>query len=81
MIGLRYNDGAFANYCLVDMAHAEVIPSGMSMTQAATFSCAGVTIYHSIKKSGVKAGGVLAIVGMGALGLVGVQMAKAMVSP
>jgi len=78
MIGLRFMDGAFAEYCLVDIDHAAVIPEGMSFEQAATFSCAGVTIYQSIMKSGVEPGGVLAISGLGALGLVGVQMAKAM---
>ena len=80
MLGLRYMDGAFADYCLVDIDHAAIIPDGMSFEQAATFSCAGVTIYQSIEKSGVKPGGVLAISGMGALGLLGVQMAKVMVS-
>ncbi len=85
-------DGAFAEYCLVDVASAAVIPEGMSFEQAATFSCAGVTIYHSVKKAAVKPGGVseslgradrlqvLAISGMGALGMLGVQMAKTMVS-
>lgn len=80
MIGLRWADGAFAEYCLTDIAHTERIPDGMSFAQAATFSCAGVTIFHSIKKAGLKKGDVLAIIGMGALGLVGVQMAKALVS-
>lgn len=40
--------------------------------------CAGITIYKAIRKAGLQPGGVLAISGLGALGHIGVQMAKAM---
>lgn len=42
-------------------------------------TCAGVTIFNAIKKAGLKPGGVLAISGLGALGHIGVQIAKAQV--
>lgn len=79
MIGLRYMDGAFAEYCLVDARYAAVIPDGMSFEQAATMSCAGVTVYAAIKRAGLTAGDIIAFSGLGALGTLGVGMAKAMV--
>jgi D-arabinose 1-dehydrogenase-like Zn-dependent alcohol dehydrogenase len=43
-------------------------------------TCAGVTIYNAIKKADLKAGQVIGISGLGALGHIGVQIAKALVS-
>lgn len=80
MIGLRFMDGAFADYCIVDARYAAVIPDGMSFEQAATMSCAGVTIYSAIKRAGLKRGDVLGISGLGALGSLGVELAKCLVS-
>ncbi|ORY25455.1 alcohol dehydrogenase [Naematelia encephala] len=77
-IGLRGVDGAFAEYCLVDARYAVKIPDKMSFEQAAPMSCAGVTIYHSIMRCDLKPGQVLGINGIGALGSLGVQMAKAL---
>lgn len=37
MIGLRGSDGAFADYCTVDMEYSAKIPDGISFEQA---SCA-----------------------------------------
>ena len=72
-------DGAFADYCLVTARYAAVIPDGMSFEQAATCSCAGVTVYAAIKRAGLKKGEVIAISGLGALGGLGMEMAKCMV--
>ena len=55
-IGLRYVDGAFADYSLIDAKYTVKIPEEMSFEQAAPMSCAGVTIYHSIKRCGLKPG-------------------------
>ena len=43
-------------------------------------TCAGVTIYAAIPKAGLKPGDVIAVSGLGALGHIGVQIAKANVS-
>lgn len=79
MIGLRFMDGAFAHYCLVSARYAAIIPDGMSYEQAATFSCAGVTVYAAIKRAGLKKGDFIAFSGLGALGGLGMEMAKRMV--
>lgn len=78
-IGLKNMDGAFADYCLVDAKYAVVIPDEISWAQAAPLSCAGVTVWHAIKKVGLKPGQILGISGVGALGLLGVQLARATV--
>jgi hypothetical protein len=64
------------------MSWEEVSFSGASYVlthQAAPMTCAGVTIFNAIKKAGLKPRGVLAISGLGALGHIGVQIAKAQV--
>lgn len=76
-------DGAFAEYFLALAAVAVRIPDALSFEKAAPMTCAGITIFEAIRKAareGLQPGGVLAIVGLGALGHIGVQMAKAMVS-
>jgi Zn-dependent alcohol dehydrogenase len=55
-IGLKLVDGAFADYSLLDAKYTVKIPDTMSFEQAAPMSCAGVTIYHSIKACGLKPG-------------------------
>jgi D-arabinose 1-dehydrogenase-like Zn-dependent alcohol dehydrogenase len=49
-------------------------------SQAAPLTCAGTTIYGSIKTANLKPGQIVGISGLGALGHLGVQLAKAMVS-
>ncbi|WWC64044.1 uncharacterized protein I303_106650 [Kwoniella dejecticola CBS 10117] len=70
-------DGYFAEYALVEAKHCVIIPDEMGFEQAAPLTCAGVTIYTAIKKANLKPGEIIAISGLGALGTLGVQMAKA----
>ncbi|KAK8843346.1 hypothetical protein IAR55_007002 [Kwoniella newhampshirensis] len=71
-------DGFFSEYALVEAKNCVVLPDSLSFEQAAPLTCAGITIYTAIKKAGLKPGQILAISGLGALGHLGVQMAKAM---
>jgi D-arabinose 1-dehydrogenase-like Zn-dependent alcohol dehydrogenase len=52
----------------------------MLICQAAPLTCAGTTIYGSIKTAKLKQGEIVGISGLGALGHLGAQIAKAMVS-
>lgn len=70
--------GAFAEYCTVDARSAAFVPQDMPFEQACPLSCAGTTIYTAIKRAGLKPGQTLGIVGLGALGLLGVQMSQAL---
>ncbi|EJU00406.1 GroES-like protein [Dacryopinax primogenitus] len=69
-------DGAMAEYMLADPGSTLILPDNVPFEKAAPLMCAGATIYSGVKRAGLKAGQVMAIVGVGALGHLGVQFAK-----
>lgn len=71
-------DGAYAEYCLAAADYVAKIPDGLSSVDAAPILCAGVTTYKALKVSGAKPGDWVAIYGIGGLGHVALQYAKAM---
>lgn len=71
-------DGGYAEYTVANAAYAVKIPAGMDLVKAAPILCAGVTTYKGIKETDTKPGDWLAISGVGGLGHVAVQYAKAM---
>ena len=71
-------DGAYAEYCLAAADYVAKIPEGLSSVDAAPILCAGVTTYKALKVSGAKPGDWVAIYGIGGLGHVALQYAKAM---
>ncbi|MEL4357682.1 MULTISPECIES: alcohol dehydrogenase AdhP [unclassified Luteococcus] len=71
-------DGSFGEYMLVDAKYAAKIPEGANPHEIAPVLCAGVTVYKGLKMSEVKPGEWIAISGIGGLGHVAVQFAKAM---
>lgn len=71
-------DGGYAEYMVADADYAVKIPAAMDLVKAAPILCAGVTAYKGIKETDTKAGDWLAISGVGGLGHVAVQYAKAM---
>ncbi|GAA4727116.1 alcohol dehydrogenase AdhP [Isoptericola chiayiensis] len=71
-------DGSFGQYMLVDAAYAPVIPEGVDLAAAAPILCAGVTVYKGLKESEVKPGQWVLISGIGGLGHIAVQYARAM---
>lgn len=70
-------DGGMAEYYLASSKWAVKLPDGMDDAAAASLMCAGSTIYNSILKAKQPTGAILAIVGLGGLGHLGVQFAKA----
>jgi D-arabinose 1-dehydrogenase-like Zn-dependent alcohol dehydrogenase len=54
------------------------IPEELSSVDAAPLLCAGVTTYNSLRNSGARPGDLVAIVGLGGLGHLGVQFAAKM---
>lgn len=71
--------GGFQEYVLVDSRQLTIIPPGLSQVEAAPLMCAGVTIYAAIKKTGLKPGQRIGIIGCGGgLGHLGLQYATAM---
>lgn len=77
MLGLTIN-GGFAQYMKADARVVSKIPESIPWDEAAPLFCAGATVYGALLASGVKKGQWLAIVGIGGLGHLGVQYAKAM---
>src|SRR5579862_6503055 len=71
-------DGGFAEYLLAPATHAARLPDALSSEEAAPLLCAGLTVYKAMKAAGVAAGQRLAIFGVGGLGHLGVQIARAM---
>jgi len=71
-------NGGFAEYILADPNYVAHIPAGLDPKQAAPLICAGITTYKGIKETEARPGEWIAISGVGGLGHLAVQYAKAM---
>lgn len=71
-------NGGFAEYLLADPNYVAHIPAGLTPTEAAPLICAGITTYKGIKETEARPGQWIAISGIGGLGHLGIQYAKAM---
>ncbi|MFC3748083.1 alcohol dehydrogenase AdhP [Paenibacillus sp. GCM10012306] len=71
-------DGSYAEYCIAHGDYVVKIPDSIDFVQAAPLFCAGVTTYKALKVSKARAGQWVSIVGVGGLGHLAVQYAKAM---
>jgi alcohol dehydrogenase, propanol-preferring len=69
-------DGGYAEFVKAKASHALKVPDALTSEEAAPLFCAGVTVYHAIKKSGIKPGQRIAVFGVGGLGHLAVQIAK-----
>jgi len=70
--------GGFAEYVLADPKYVGHLPDGLEFGAAAPVLCAGVTVYKGLKETEVRPGEWVAISGIGGLGHMAVQYAKAM---
>ncbi|WP_439585627.1 alcohol dehydrogenase AdhP [Dyadobacter bucti] len=71
-------DGGYAEYVVADARYVAHLPAGTDMIEMAPILCAGVTVYKGIKETETKAGEWIAISGVGGLGHLAIQYAKAM---
>jgi propanol-preferring alcohol dehydrogenase len=71
-------NGGFAEYILADPGYVARIPKGLDPKAAAPLICAGLTSYKGIKETKAKPGDWIAISGVGGLGHLAIQYAKAM---
>lgn len=71
-------DGGFAEYVIADARYIGHLPANTNFLEMAPILCAGVTVYKGLKETEVKPGEWVAISGIGGLGHVAVQYAKAM---
>ena len=72
--GISY-DGGYADYVLAPANALALIPNDLADVDAAPLMCAGVTTFNSLRHSGAKTGDLVAILGIGGLGHLGVQFA------
>lgn len=71
-------NGSFAEYVLADPNYVGHLPANISFVEIAPVLCAGVTVYKGLKVTDTKPGDWVAISGIGGLGHMAVQYAKAM---
>ncbi|CAM3550717.1 alcohol dehydrogenase AdhP [Aeromicrobium ponti] len=71
-------NGGYAEYCLADARYVVKVPDSLDYVEAAPIFCAGVTTYKALKVGEAKPGEWVAVYGIGGLGHVAVQYAKAM---
>ncbi len=71
-------DGGFAEYVIASAAFAARLPANVDFAQIAPILCAGVTTYKGLKETETRPGEWVAISGVGGLGHVAIQYAKAM---
>lgn len=75
--GISY-DGGYADYVVAPWNVLAHIPDGMAATDAAPLMDAGVTTFNPLRHSGAKPGDVVAIIGIGGLGHLGIQFSAKM---
>ena len=68
-------DGGYADYVLVRASALAAIPDELQDAEAAPLLCAGITTYNALRHSGAHGGDVVAVLGVGGLGHLGVQFA------
>jgi len=71
-------DGGYAEYVVADPRYVGHLPSNVNFAEMAPILCAGVTVYKGLKETDTKPGEWVAISGIGGLGHLAVQYAKAM---
>jgi propanol-preferring alcohol dehydrogenase len=71
-------NGSFAEYVLADPDYVGLLPQGTSFVDIAPILCAGVTVYKGLKTTNTKPGDWVVISGIGGLGHLAVQYARAM---
>ncbi|AUT64750.1 alcohol dehydrogenase [Paraburkholderia terrae] len=75
--GISY-DGGYADYLVAPVEALARMPAELNDVDAAPLLCAGITTFNALRNSGARAGEVVAILGIGGLGHLGVQFARHM---
>lgn len=68
-------DGGYGDYLVVRASALAAIPDGLTPTEAAPLMCAGVTTFNALRRSAARGGDLVAVLGLGGLGHLGVQYA------
>jgi D-arabinose 1-dehydrogenase-like Zn-dependent alcohol dehydrogenase len=68
-------DGGYTQYMLARHEAVALMPEGLDPADAATLMCAGITTFNALRHTEAKPGDLVAVLGMGGLGHLGVQFA------
>ncbi len=75
--GLTF-DGGYAEYAVVPAEAVGAVPDGMDLVDAAPLLCAGITTFNALRNADAGPGDLVAVQGIGGLGHLGIQYARAM---
>ncbi len=73
--GINY-DGGYEQYMVAPVEALATMPDGLSDVEAAPLLCAGITTYNALRHSGAMPGDLVAVLGIGGVGHLGVQFAN-----
>ena len=73
--GVSY-DGGYQQYMVAPVEALTAIPDSLSDVEAAPLLCAGITTYNALRHSGALPGDLVAVLGVGGLGHLGIQFAS-----
>ena len=72
-----FQNGGYAEYVLIPHFKYLIKISGIDLEGAASLACSGLTAFTAVKKANANPGDFLVIIGAGGLGLMSIQIAKA----
>src|SRR5437762_1467508 len=75
--GITY-DGGYGEYMIAPASAVALMPAALPPVEAAPLMCAGLTTFNALRNSGARPGDVVAVLGLGGLGHLGVQYAAKM---
>jgi alcohol dehydrogenase, propanol-preferring len=73
-----HHDGGYAEVMIAKARGLVSVPEGLSSVQAAPLLCAGLTTFSALRNSSAEVGDLVAVVGIGGLGHLGIQFARHM---
>ncbi|HEY2037035.1 MAG TPA: alcohol dehydrogenase [Steroidobacteraceae bacterium] len=73
--GISY-DGGYQEYMLAPVEALAALPESLNAAEAAPLLCAGITTYNALRHSGALPGDLVAVLGVGGLGHLGIQFAS-----
>jgi D-arabinose 1-dehydrogenase-like Zn-dependent alcohol dehydrogenase len=73
--GISY-DGGYQQYMVAPVEALTAIPESLSDVEAAPLLCAGITTYNALRHAGALPGDLVAVLGVGGLGHLGIQFAS-----
>jgi D-arabinose 1-dehydrogenase-like Zn-dependent alcohol dehydrogenase len=73
--GISY-DGGYQQYMVAPVEALTAMPEGLADAEAAPLLCAGITTFNALRHSGAMPGDLVAVLGIGGLGHLGIQFAN-----